>query len=241
MGSHLGAAAPDGTDPPSVLVPPDCLATWFWAAWRHFDHYPSKGDRRGLASACHRVSMRGWPPQRGGSPTPDWEHRQAYPDEAPMGTLTAGYCYLLPLSTVDREFRLAYPDETPEGTLTPGHLHLFSILRYVLNGRTLWISPSHLAAWWNIPIMAWRPRYPCEGEPCGTGRYCGNCSLLMRWLIAAPMLDLPVRALVSAASLHGSRLLPTLGSSHLFTRSHSSAAEGGGWTGQGLPPAGGTP
>ena len=33
------------------------------------------------------VTMRGWPPHRWGSPTVDWEYRQAYPDETPEGKL----------------------------------------------------------------------------------------------------------------------------------------------------------
>ena len=155
-------------------------------------------------------SMRGWQPQRRGRPTAEWEYSQAY------------------------------PDETSEGILLPGHIHHLRVLRHALNGSCRWISPSHLASWWNLPIKAWRPHYPCQGAQCGTGHYGDNCSLVLHWLLAAPKLELPARALVSAVSLHAGRLQPTPEEVSPGPSSHSSAVEGDRGPGQGLPPAGGT-
>ena len=126
-----------------------------------------------------KVTMRGWSPECWGRPTIDWE------------------------------FIRAYPEETAEGKLTLKQLHLLRALRFDLNGATRWISPSHLASWWNLPLQAWQPLHPCLGSPRGTRAYCGNCSLLFHWLIAMPKLDLPVRALLEVVKLHLSRALPS--------------------------------
>ena len=153
--------------------------------------------------------MRGWPPHRWGSPTVDWEYGQAY------------------------------PDETPEGKLSSGDPYLLRRLRYDLNGSARWVSPSHLASWWNFPITAWKPLYPCLGEDCGTGRYCSNCALLIHWLAAAPKLELPVKALVSAASLRLRRSFP---SPEVVTPAHPApflGCRGGRCPGKGFTSCGG--